>query len=190
MLTLTPPTAMLDAASEAFDAFTRGDIAVTDALQITTNEHERMVRRYVAALSRDSAAVDDLAQEVFLRAIARIDRIARASDIGGFLRGIARHVVQEHFRKRRRDGRYEELTAQAVVADGDSIADLCHDRAMMPLLAGAIESLPVVSRRMLEMRYHDGLNAGRIAAKLGISHAAVRISLMRIRERLRKALVV
>ncbi len=188
MLTLTRQTAILDPPEGWTDAAISGDDPVTDAAQLATPEHQRMVRAYVAALSRDAGAVDDLAQEVFVRAIERIDRLHSQRDIGGFLRGIARHVVQEHFRARRRDGRYEELTAQAVAGEADPIAQRCHDRAMMALLARAIEALPLVSRRMLEMRYHDGLNAAQIAAALNISHAAVRVSLLRIRERLRRAL--
>jgi RNA polymerase sigma-70 factor (ECF subfamily) len=152
---------------------------------LATPDNQRMVRAYVAALSRDAASADDLAQEVFLRAIERIDRLYQPEQAGAFLRGIARRVVQEHFKRRRRDARYEQEMVSALIDGSRPIAELCHDRAMLVHLRDAIAELPVISRRMLEMRYHDGLTATDIGAALTISSGAVRITLMRIRERLR-----
>lgn len=153
---------------------------------LASADNQRMVRRYVAALSRDREAVDDLAQEVFVRALERVDRLVNAEKAGAFLRGIARRVVQEHFRQRRRDRRYEAETAAAVAGDAVDVPLACHDRAMLDLLLDAIDALPVVSRRLIEMRYHDGLNASDIATALGIQPTAVRVSLLRIRERLKR----
>lgn len=158
------------------------------ALMIATPDNERMVHAYVAALSRDRDAVDDLAQEVFLRALSRIDRLHHPGDVGRFLRGIARHVVQEHFRSRRRSRRDVELTAAALIERGESPAELCHDRAMLEALGAAIEQLPLVSRRMLEMRYTESRDAADIGRALNITDTAVRVSLLRIRQRLRKRL--
>lgn len=181
-MTLMNHSCVLDAPWE------NGDDVAVDAYTLTIPEHERMVRRYVSALSRDSASVDDLSQEVFVRAIERIDRLQRASDAGGFLRGIARHVVQEHFRARRRDRHYDDLTLAAIVVEDRSVAANGDDKEMSQLLTDAITKLPVVSRRILEMRYHDGLSASQIAMKLDVSHGAVRISLLRIRDRLRRSI--
>lgn len=181
MFTITSRNNALDAGFEEVDD-ERVDVGF-----LTCVAHEQMVRRYVAALSREPGAVDDLAQEVFVRAIERIDRLRSPGDAGGFLRGIARHVVQEHFRARRRDRQYDELTTAAMADQGDGAAARCHERAMQQWLHGAIAALPVVSRRMLEMRYHDGLSASEIARRLDITHVAVRVSLLRIRDRLRKA---
>lgn len=146
-----------------------------------------MVRRYVGALSRDPAEVDDLTQEVFVRAIERIDRIADAQRIDPFLRGIARRVVQEHFRARRRSCGYVELIADAMIAavSTGSPHQIAHERLMQRMLAVEIERLPVVSRRMIEMRYHAGLNASQIGVAMGIEHSAVRVTLLRVRRRLK-----
>jgi len=157
-------------------------------LTIATPENERMVRRYVAALSRDPAAVDDLAQEVFTRAIEHLDGRKEVYDAARFLRGIARNVVREHFRSERRDRRYVQATLESMVAQGDPVATRCHHQAMLESLQREVEELPLVSRRLIEMRYHDGLSGVQIGRSLGMSPQAVRITLMRIRQRLRRRL--
>ncbi len=182
MITLELDSEMIDD-----DATDTSPFPVT-ALMIATSDNERMVHAYVAALSRDRDAVEDLSQEVFLRALSRIDRVKDPADIGRFLRGMARHVVQEHFRSRRRSRRYLELTAAALIERGETPAELCHNRAMLEMLGAAIEQLPLVSRRMLEMRYTESRDAADIGRALGITDTAVRVSLLRIRERLRKRL--
>ena len=130
-------------------------------MEIATPQNETMVRAYVTALSRRVEAVDDLSQEVFVRAIERIDRLHSPEKLGAFLRGIARRVVQEHFRQTRRERlyfSYDEATAKALVADESDVFQQCHDRHVLSFLSDVMAELPVVSRRMLEMRYHDGLN--------------------------------
>lgn len=161
-------------------------------MDLATDEYRLMVRRYVAALSRSQVAVDDLAQEVFVRAIERIDRLHSADKAAAFLRGIARHVVQEHFRQQRRDRRcidYDETMLHSLVSDDQvSVLGICENRQLLGELREAVSELPVVSRRMLEMRYHDSMNAPQIANVLGIEPTAVRVSLLRIRQRLAKRL--
>lgn len=164
--------------------FTERDIA----LSIATPEHERMIRRYVAALSRDSTAVDDLTQEVFVRALERLHRLHNPEDPGPFLRGIARLVVREHFRRRRRDSGFAEYVVQEMSSEEAQVwrtVDAIEEQAR---LRDAIERLPLVARRMLEMRYHDGLNASQIAERFETTAGAVRVTLLRVRERLRREL--
>lgn len=164
----------------------------TCGLDLATPTNLIMVRRYVAALSRSFDAVDDLAQEVFVRAIARLNRLASADKAAAFLRGIARLVVQEHFRESTRQRQtldYDRALVQTLVADErESVLAACHDQQLQCALQEAVAELPLLSRRMLEMRYHDGANATEIGQLLGIEAAAVRVSLMRIRQRLAKRL--
>ena len=158
------------------------------AVTLSTPENQRMVRAYVGALSHDTGAVDDLTQEVFLRAIERIDRLRSPDNPGPFLRGIARRVTQEHFRARRRSMSHMQLTAQAMVDQGASPQIICHEHQLLDQLQEAIAELPIISRRMLIMRYHDEMTAPQIGLELGISHGAVRVSLLRIRDRLKKSI--
>ncbi len=64
--------------------------------------YQREVRAFVSMLTADLASVDDLAQETFLSALDRLDRIQQPESTGAFLRGIARNVALEHARRYRR----------------------------------------------------------------------------------------
>lgn len=153
---------------------------------IVTPANERMVRRYLAALTGDANAVDDLSQEVFLRAVERLQLVAASDDPARTLRGIARRVAHEFFRMQRRSGRYVEITLDLLATEDDCVAAALHERESIQALRTAIEDLPIVARRMLELRYHDELDAAAIGTELGIQPTAVRVTLLRIRERLRR----
>jgi RNA polymerase sigma-70 factor (ECF subfamily) len=147
--------------------------------------HERMLRTYVAVLTGRLAAVDDVVQEVFLRALQRADRVVDPAGAGRFLRGIARIVVHECFRQARRSRAYVELTAESLAADDDCFEHLAANERL-ERLGRALRSLPLIARRMIELRYHDGFSAAAVGEVLGIRPTAVRVTLLRIRERLRR----
>jgi len=147
-----------------------------------------MVRSYLMALTGDPSTVDDLSQEVFLRTIERIHLIQSPSDQPRFLRGVARRVALEFLRERRRGRRYIDATLDSLVADDAGVASLVQHAESLERLREMIEELPIVARRMLELRYHDDLSAHQIGLQLGIEPSAVRVTLLRIRERLRKRL--
>ncbi len=155
---------------------------------VVTPANERMVRRYLVALTGCAEAVDDLSQEVFLRAIQRIEVVAESDDPERTLRGIARRVAHEFFRVRRRGRRYVDATLDVLAAEDECVAAAMHVRESVELLRAAIDELPIVARRLLELRYHDELGASEIGAEMGIQPTAVRVTLMRIRERLRRRL--
>ena len=152
---------------------------------VASRPYRAMVRRYVAVLSGDAGAVDDLVQEVLVRTLERQDRISSPDAVARYMRGVARRVVQEHFRARWRLLRHEVLTAEALLVEFDPVA-ACHDRWLASILVEQIQQLPVVSRRMILMWYEDGCDASEIGAAFEISSVAVRVSLHRIRQRLRK----
>jgi DNA-directed RNA polymerase specialized sigma24 family protein len=54
-----------------------------EALAELVRRHQRQLRAYVAAICADLEAVDDLAQEVFLRAFQAIDRLLGRRGLSG-----------------------------------------------------------------------------------------------------------
>lgn len=158
------------------------------ALTNAMTGHEAMVRRYVGALSGRAGDVDDLAQEVFVRTIERIDRLHSDEHLPRFLRGVARRVVREHHRRRRRHACAIDADTLTLFAVGRDAASAAEHAEQLHRLQDAVDALPLVSRRMLEMCYAEDRTAGEIGAALGIKAGAVRVSLLRIRDRLRKTL--
>lgn len=84
------------------------------------------LRGYLASQLHHLDQVDDLAQEVFLGAFQNLAAFRLGDDFWAWLRGIARHKLQNHFRTvARRNaalGRFQAEVAGVVEADLDAAA--------------------------------------------------------------------
>jgi RNA polymerase sigma-70 factor, ECF subfamily len=164
----------------------RDDAAIS---QLVSTHHQNL-RGFVAALYADIDAVDDIAQEVFLRAIQRLDRVENLEDFPRFLRGIARNVVREQVRKQAQlNERYVEFVDQVFAEEETEHSDSpFRDPGLSEALRGCLGKLAPKARQMLVLRYREELHANEIGAELGMKGGAVRTSLLRVRESLLKCL--
>ena len=148
---------------------------------------EPMVRRYVGALCGDAASVDDLVQEVYVRALQRVPKV-RPRRLDRFLRGIARRVVQEYIRVRIRRRRDVALVMDVWADEGGDALGRLADEEQLNRLAQALAALPLVARRMIELRYLEGHSAEAVAEALAMTPGAVRVTCLRVRRRLLRTL--
>ncbi|MER6418360.1 sigma-70 family RNA polymerase sigma factor [Streptomyces sp. NPDC001137] len=70
----------------------------TDAVEQFVRALQRDVQRYVAHLCADPQAVDDLAQDTFLRALGSLHRFEGRSSARAWLLSIARRAVMDSYR--------------------------------------------------------------------------------------------
>lgn len=89
-------TAALDESITAWALAARG--GDPDAVERFVRALQRDVRRYVAHLCADPQAVDDLAQDTFLRALAGLHRFEGRSSARTWLLSIARRAVMDSYR--------------------------------------------------------------------------------------------
>ena len=150
----------------------------------------RPLRAFVATMLLGSQDVDDVAQEVFLRALERLDRVTDVDELAAFLRGIARNVVRESQRKHARENqaymRFAEEHCQTDTAIEKAL--WLTDPEMLAALQACFGSLPDRSREMLALRYTDESTSGQIGQKVGMSAAAVRTAMRRARTTLLKCI--
>jgi RNA polymerase sigma-70 factor (ECF subfamily) len=126
---------------------------------------------------------EDLTQEVFLAA-ARSIREGTASDFGvGWLIGVARHKLVDHYRREERERRKLELVSEQVRIEHAAVdtAPLDRDRAM-----AALDDMPAPQRLALTLRYFDGMSVPEIAAHLERSVHATESILARARDGFRR----
>jgi len=136
--------------------------------------------RYFRNRVPDPSEVDDLVQEVFARIVAR-DSEEPIEHLGGFVFGIAAHVLAD--RARRRFARKAEAH---VEFDPDRHADEEVDPhrvlAGKEELRGAIEALlalPLRTRRIFVLHRLEGRTSRQVAEQLGISVSAVEKHMVR-----------
>ena len=128
--------------------------------------------------------VEDLFQHVFLEAWQGMASFRGQSSIKTWLLGIARHKVQDHYRRRLREFPFDEDEPEP--ADGeDLVLSFEQDEAarrVWKVLAAVEEE----ARILLLWRYWEGWSADSMAAETGKSVKAVERALARAREQFRQ----
>ncbi len=163
------------------------NLAKTGDLQAQTafvRFHQGEVRAFIAMITADFSAVDDLAQETFLRALDRLDRVPQPESAGAFLRGIARNVALEHARRQLRQAeraqKFLHYMEDTRVEEGGD-AWWSDDEQLTTALRACLSTLSAKSRSMLDWRYREDFDATEIGGRLGMNPAAVRAALKRMR---------
>ena len=127
--------------------------------------------------------VDDLVQDVFMRALRRLSTLRETGSFGAWLTAIARNVANDYHR---RSVPEDPLTDdEDEIKGGMSRAD--HDEPAAAVLR-AVMSLPDAYRETLILRLVEGMSGPEIAARTGMTHGSVRVNLHRGMEQLRAKL--
>jgi RNA polymerase sigma-70 factor, ECF subfamily len=132
--------------------------------------------------------VDDLVQDVFLAAWENIRQFQGTGPLQGWLLGIARHKIEDHYRARLRapetmaEPELESL-AGAMIPDFDGVLD---QEELQAKTWRVMASLQEHYRLALVWRYWDKVSAREMAARLGKSEKAVERLLARARQQFRE----
>ena len=147
-----------------------------DAFAELYRRYARMVHGIVLALvpRRD---VDDLVQDVFLRALHELRKLRDPAAFGAWLARIARRRAGDYHRRAKDALELPEGLAAVAGAEAEA-------RAVLAVIQG----LPETYRETLVLRLVEGMTGPEIAERTGLTHGSVRVNLHRgmklLRERL------
>jgi len=159
-----------------------------DALETLVARAYPAVRRWALVRTGDPAEADDLAQDVLVQVIQRLDSWEGASRFSTWLYTVTRNAATDRFRRLRRRHRHEEdpRAAGAVVADAPARPDELADRGeVAEVVRTFFEELPARQREVFDLADLQGLSSPEIARRLGIEAVSVRASLFKARRALR-----
>lgn len=131
------------------------------------------------------AEVDDLVQDVFLRALPRLSSLRDASRFGPWLSAIARNLANDYYRQTKpkallteslSEDEAKEPTAPAV-PDAEAV-----------MILECVRALPEAYRETLILRLVEGMTGPEIAARTGLTSGSVRVNLHRGMQQLREKL--
>jgi RNA polymerase sigma-70 factor, ECF subfamily len=129
--------------------------------------------------------VNDLLQDVFLKAMQAIRNLRESEHFGAWLCAIARNRARDYYRERREEQAGDEFAE--TIATPERVTTNFDARHVLSVLRG----LPEVYRETLTLRLVEGLSGPEIADRTGLSHGSVRVNLHRgmqlLREKLRGA---
>ncbi|MFN0094775.1 MAG: RNA polymerase sigma factor [Dehalococcoidia bacterium] len=148
-----------------------------DAWSAVFEREYPLVYRSVLARTRNGAVAEDVASQVFVEAIAGIDRYReRGRPIGAWLMTIARNRAADWFRKQQRERGSEVEPTAAGPEAGLTIA------------VDALGRLTADQREVVHLRFVEGFALEEVAARTGRSVTAVKALQHRAIARLRTVL--
>jgi RNA polymerase sigma factor (sigma-70 family) len=134
------------------------------------------VRTLLIIRSRNPELALDLQQDVMIEALCalRKGQLRDAERLPAFVAGIARNVLNSHFRGQSRLPLHEELPEEIAdrIEENPSDSEATEERRRMA--QQAIASLNEVDRSILQMTLVDDMKPGMIADRLGLNPDVVR----------------
>ena len=132
--------------------------------------------------------VEDLVQEVFLAAWENLEKFRGESALRTWLLGIARHKVEDHYRKRLRElqlaGEEESLESEPV--SNHDLEQAIAERRAGELTREVLSILPEAYSVVLLWRYWEHRSLRDIAAQTGRTEKAIERLLAHARQQFKK----
>lgn len=145
-------------------------------------EHKSRLRGYIAKRVHESAAVDDILQDVYLKAYTSLHTVKSHGSITAWLFRIAANAIVDYYRSQKPwAGLPDQLAAPEP--ERDYVAELAN--CLQPL----ISELPETYRSALVLSEIEGMPQKEVANRLGISLSGTKSRIQRGREKLRQRLL-
>lgn len=167
------------------------DLELLDAWAAgTASAGEALVRRHYGSVSRFfankvSQDPEELVQRTFLRCVEKRLNAGGDAPFRAYLYGIARNVLLEYFRekKRRSDVDVDGGVSSAHALD-PSPSQMITQRREIALLLESLRRVPLDFQLLLELSYWEELSTSELATILDIPHGTVKGRLSRARRAL------
>jgi RNA polymerase sigma-70 factor, ECF subfamily len=129
--------------------------------------------------------VDDLVQDVFIRALRRLSTLRETASFGAWLAAIARNVASDYHRRSVPEEALPDDAFENEIQCGMSSGD---QDGLAAAILDAVMSLSEAYRETVILRLVEGMTGPEIAAHTGMTHGSVRVNLHRGMEQLRAKL--
>jgi RNA polymerase sigma-70 factor (ECF subfamily) len=149
---------------------------------------QALVKRHFAAIHRffsnkTSRDPDDLAQSTFLRCVEQRDNFEGRGTFRGFLFGVARFVLYEHYR---RVYRADVEPAQMSIADLDPTpSQMVSEVEWQRLFFETLRTIPAEMQVLLELYYWEGLSTTELGEVFDTPRGTIKSRLFAARDELR-----
>ncbi len=160
-----------------------------DAFGHLVERHGDVVYNLAYRMIGNASTAEDLAQETFIRAHARLHQYKPAFAFRNWVLGICANLARSRYRWWRRYQRMETEFAHHETLRLEACAATDEAAATQEALSRALMALPERLRTPLVLRYMEGLSVREIAQVLDIRLSAAKMRLARGRDRLREAMV-
>lgn len=135
--------------------------------------HAQGIARFVASLGeRDE--VEEVVQDTFVRAFGSLDSFRGESTFRTWLLTIARNLLRDRQRGRKRSRNLVEIHDEDIVSSSDALEGTVAAETEQRLRA-AVETLSPMQRSIFTLRVTEGLSYKEIAIAVGSTEGAARV---------------
>jgi RNA polymerase sigma factor (sigma-70 family) len=131
------------------------------------------VRGWYARVLTDQAAIEDLAQEVFVRLYDQFAKGESMTNTWNYLKVMARNVFLEHLRARKRQRALRPLNEAAAASTSAGPAEICQQEELSQAVPELLDRLSAPQRALLVGRYFFGMTMRDLAQTAGTSASTV-----------------
>jgi RNA polymerase sigma factor (sigma-70 family) len=180
-----------------FKSRTKRDLSLTDEELVSALQQEMDAERFAVlydrysekvfqkcvGMTRDRDLAKDLTHDIFVKVFLNLSKFDHRSKFGTWVYSITYNYCLDSIRKskRFREEQIDERTEEGVAMDESSEAQLLGLRAER--LDHVLQEIEAPDRATLLMKYEDDLSVKDMQDALGLSESAVKMRLMRARER-------
>ncbi|MDD9176294.1 RNA polymerase sigma factor SigZ [Aliivibrio finisterrensis] len=146
--------------------------------------HKAQLRSYVYKRVDDASAVDDILQDVYIKASSNLHQLKSQGSLKGWLYKIAYNTIMDFYRDKLP---YDELPEDLVAEDEDTVEEA--RKEMAECIRPLIDELPDKYRIPLCLAELEGVPQQEIADKLGLSLSGAKSRIQRGRVKFRENLM-
>lgn len=140
-------------------------------------EYFDMIYRYLLCLTKNADLAEELAQETFYKAIVKINTFREDSKISTWLCKIAQNLWYDEIRKHKKSTlNIEEIAF--LISDEDVEHKLISNEEK-DILNSKIDSLDLITKKVIELRIHGNLKFKDIGAIFGKTENWARVTFYR-----------
>jgi len=180
-----------DAADEDAQLVAKAQNGDASAFGVLVGKHQERIARLAQRILSSTRDIEDVTQEIFLRAYLGLDRFRGESTFGTWLTRICINYCAKQRRRR--------TPKQISLEESDLAESLSNPRTMQPdvqierrerdrQISEAVDSLPSKYRLVVVLRYFEGYSCEQIAQILDRPATTIRTWLFRAHARLAKKL--
>jgi RNA polymerase sigma-70 factor (ECF subfamily) len=159
-----------------------------EAFARIVREHQKSVFAVAYGKLGNSHDAEDVKQEVFMDAWRNIDKFRKPEGISGWLFKATVNRCRDHFRKKSRRARREEIFNETAETSSSNPSLEAHEDSIMIL--ETISGLPEKIRTVMMLKHMAGLSYAEISRMTGLSKTTIdgrlRIGKKKLRQKLIK----
>ena len=169
----------------------KGDL---EALAGLIEQYQARLYRYLLRLVHEPATAEDLFQQTWIHVAEKIRNYDPKRIFDNWLFTVARNLAFDHMRRYRPESLDEPMPSgesrlELLASDSPGAMEEMLGAERAALVGAAMETLPLIFREVLSLRFEEGMKLEEIAGILQIPLSTVKSRLRRALEDLRNILI-